>query len=153
VYSPAGTVPLPSHLTSCTPTKSNLYLDSSLETVVREPALYKLLIFHVPNLLFIFRPLGRLSKAFLQVRGSLRILLRSLSLYSNGFSPNAQCERPPLVVCPPLLIQYIHSCSPQLEAVPPSATRDRTLLWCQGTHLTWIRIRRAVVTRDPLNLV
>jgi hypothetical protein len=33
-------VPLPSHLTSCTPTKSNLYLDSSLETVIREPALY-----------------------------------------------------------------------------------------------------------------
>jgi hypothetical protein len=33
VYSPAGTVPLPSHLISCTPTKSNLYLDSSLEKV------------------------------------------------------------------------------------------------------------------------
>jgi hypothetical protein len=51
VHSPAGTGPLPSHLTSCTPTKSNLYLDSSLETVIREPTLYKLLIFHVPNLM------------------------------------------------------------------------------------------------------
>jgi hypothetical protein len=45
-HSPAGTVPLPSHLISCTPTKSNLYLDSSLETVIRVPTLYKLLTFH-----------------------------------------------------------------------------------------------------------
>jgi hypothetical protein len=67
VYSPAGTVPLPSHLT-CTPTKSNLYLDSSLETVIREPALYKLLTFHVPKLLSIFLCLGRSSKESVQVR-------------------------------------------------------------------------------------
>jgi hypothetical protein len=66
VYSPAGTVPLPSYLTSCTPTKSNLYLDSSLETVVREPGLYKLLMFHVPNLMSIFLGLGRLSKDSVQ---------------------------------------------------------------------------------------
>jgi hypothetical protein len=36
-------VPPSSHLTSCTPAKSNLHLASSLETVIREPALYKLL--------------------------------------------------------------------------------------------------------------
>jgi hypothetical protein len=52
VYSPAGTVPLPSHLTSCTPTKSSLYLDSSLETVIWESALYKLM-FYVPNFMSI----------------------------------------------------------------------------------------------------
>jgi hypothetical protein len=34
---PAGSVPLTSCLISCTPTKSNLYLASSLETVIREP--------------------------------------------------------------------------------------------------------------------
>jgi hypothetical protein len=38
----------------CPPTKSNLYLNSSLETVIREPTLYKLLMFHVPNLVSIF---------------------------------------------------------------------------------------------------
>jgi hypothetical protein len=32
-------VPLISYLTSCTPIKSKLYLDSSLETVIREPTL------------------------------------------------------------------------------------------------------------------
>jgi hypothetical protein len=32
-YSSAGLIPPPSHLTFCTPTKSILYLDSSLETV------------------------------------------------------------------------------------------------------------------------
>jgi hypothetical protein len=48
--------------TSCTPTKSNIYLDSSPETVIREPALYKLLIFHVPNLKSIFLCLDPLPK-------------------------------------------------------------------------------------------
>jgi hypothetical protein len=48
VYSLAGSVPSSSHLTSCTPTKSNL--DSSLKTVGREVALNKLLTFHNPNL-------------------------------------------------------------------------------------------------------
>jgi hypothetical protein len=36
VYSPAGLVPLPSHLISCNPTKSNLYLDTSLRTPIVE---------------------------------------------------------------------------------------------------------------------
>jgi hypothetical protein len=37
-YWPAGSVPPPSHLTSCTPPKSNLYFDTSSVTVVSEPA-------------------------------------------------------------------------------------------------------------------
>jgi hypothetical protein len=36
-----------------TPTKSNLYFDSSFYTVTSEPALYKLLTFHVPSLMSI----------------------------------------------------------------------------------------------------
>jgi hypothetical protein len=35
VYSPAGSVPLP----SCTPFKYNPYLDSSIDTVIRVPNL------------------------------------------------------------------------------------------------------------------
>jgi hypothetical protein len=38
-----------SPLTSCTPTKSNLYLANSLATAVSAPALYRLLTFHVPK--------------------------------------------------------------------------------------------------------
>jgi hypothetical protein len=41
-------VPSRSHLTSCTPTKSNLYLDNSLAAAVNEPALYRFLTFQVP---------------------------------------------------------------------------------------------------------
>jgi hypothetical protein len=84
VYSPAGVVPLPSHLTSCTPTKSNLYLDSSLETVIREPAQYKPLMFHVPTLMSILRRLGRFSKYSIQVWGSLRFFVTSLLFTVRG---------------------------------------------------------------------
>jgi hypothetical protein len=45
------------------------YFNISLETVMSEPALYGVLTFHVPNLIFIFLCLGRLSKESAQVRG------------------------------------------------------------------------------------
>jgi hypothetical protein len=57
------------------PAKSNLYLDSSLEAVIREPALYKLLTFHNPNLMSIFSCLGRLFKESVQVRGFMKFFL------------------------------------------------------------------------------
>ena len=43
-----------SHLTSCTPTMSNLYLANSLAAAVSEPAVYSLLKFHVPNKMTLF---------------------------------------------------------------------------------------------------
>jgi hypothetical protein len=64
VYSPAGLLPLRSHVTSCTPTKSNLYQENSLKTIVRYPALYRLFTFRVANLMSIFCPLGCLSKEY-----------------------------------------------------------------------------------------
>jgi len=42
-------VPPLSHLTTYTPSKSNLHLDNSLPTAVSEPALYRLLTFQMPN--------------------------------------------------------------------------------------------------------
>jgi hypothetical protein len=45
-------------------------LYNSLETVLKEPTIYKLLAFHFPNLISIFCHLGRLSKEFVQVQGS-----------------------------------------------------------------------------------
>jgi hypothetical protein len=59
-------VPRLSHLTSCTLTKSNLYLANSLAAAISEPALYKLLTFRVPNLMSFFRCLGR-TKVSVQV--------------------------------------------------------------------------------------
>jgi hypothetical protein len=55
-------------------------------------------------------------------------------------SPNYQAEKPPLVGCPRLLIQYILSDPPYLQAVPPSATWGRAMPWWQGPtcHGQWI---------------
>jgi hypothetical protein len=47
VYSPAGSVSPPSHLTSCTPIKCNVYFNTSLEILISEPALYRFLTFKV----------------------------------------------------------------------------------------------------------
>ena len=52
----------------CTPTKSDLYLANSLAAVINEPALYRLLTFQVPNLISLFRCLGR-TRVSIQVRG------------------------------------------------------------------------------------
>ena len=58
-----------SHLTSCTPTKSNLFrANNFLAAVVSESALYRFLTFQVPNLMSPFRCLGRTEVLF-QVRG------------------------------------------------------------------------------------
>jgi hypothetical protein len=61
-------VPPLSHLTSCTPTKSNLYVANFLAAAISEPALYRLLTFQVPNLVSLFRCLVRI-KVSVQVRG------------------------------------------------------------------------------------
>jgi hypothetical protein len=47
-------------------------------------------------------------------------------------SPNPQAGGLPLFGCPRLLIQSIRSYPPCLQAVPPSATRERTMPWWQG---------------------
>jgi hypothetical protein len=46
--------------------------------------------------------------------------------------PNPQAGTPPLVGCPRLLIQYIHSYPPYQEPVPLYATWGRAMLWRQG---------------------
>jgi hypothetical protein len=51
--------------------------------------------------------------------------------------PNPQAGGPPPVGCPRLLLQYIRSYPPHLQAV---------------SSIRKLRTRRAVVTRDPLNL-
>jgi hypothetical protein len=51
---PYFSVPSLSHLTSCTPTKFNLYLANSLAAAISDPALYRLLTFHVPSNMYLF---------------------------------------------------------------------------------------------------
>ena len=68
---PCSYLPPLSQLTSCTPSKSNLYLANSLAAAVREPALSRLLTFQVLNLISLFRCLGRtkVSVQLVQFRG------------------------------------------------------------------------------------
>ena len=58
IITPRLCVPPVSHLTCCTPTKSNLYTLNSQATVLTEPDLFRLLTLHVPNLITIFHCLG-----------------------------------------------------------------------------------------------
>jgi len=86
-----------SHLTACTPTKSNLYLANSLATAVNEPTLHRLLTFHAPNLMPIFRCLRR-SKYNPGPR-QVFMLLNKNSFYCEDLSttrPNPKLEDHPL---------------------------------------------------------
>jgi hypothetical protein len=106
-HSSAGLVPL------C-PTKSNLTFSA-----ISDSALYRLLTFHVPNLLPLstqllslirrIRPSPRLYVAF---RTKLFLLQEVVSL-----TPNSEAGRSPIVGCLRQLILYICSYLPLLTAV------------------------------------
>jgi len=57
----------PGHLTSCTPTKSSLYLANSLVTVISEPDAYRLHTVHVPSIISLFNCL-------VLTKGSINVL-------------------------------------------------------------------------------
>ena len=111
ILSPAITVPVLSHITSCTPlhlihTSLILWLLS-----LSGSGLYRLLTFQVPNLMSLFRSLGR-TKVSVQVRGFLCqyfVIKYALSWGVVSTSPNPQAGGQPLVGCLRLLIQRIRS--------------------------------------------
>ena len=133
-------MPYLSHLTSCKPTKSNLYLANSLAAAaVNEPALYRLLTFQVLNLTSLFRCLAH-TKVSVQVRGFVCEYYVTKYVLTGGVvstSPNPQSGGPPLVGCPRLLIQYIRSyppyprpfLHPQPEDSPCRGNRDPIITW------------------------
>jgi hypothetical protein len=131
-------VPPPSHLTSCTPTRSNLYLASSLETVFGDPALYKLLTFQVPNLVSVFHSLGRLSKESVQVRGSLEVFVPSFFYGEGLLTPR---PTPKLVDIPYYLSASAYSIYSQLVSIAGGRSSIRNP-----------RTRHAVGTRTPPNM-
>jgi hypothetical protein len=122
IIMPALTVPRLSHLTSYTPTKSNSYLANSLAADLSEPVLYRLLTFQVPNLISLFRCLGR-TKVSVQVRCFLcehfvtRFVLRWGVVSTSSY---------PQVGGPPATAYWIYSELLSItETVPPSATWGR----------------------------
>jgi hypothetical protein len=129
----------PSHLASFTPTKSNLYLASSLEAVIREPALYKLLTFNVPNLISIFHCMGHLSKESVQVQGSCKLFITNLFFTVKGCLPHAQPPSWRTTPCRLSAAAYsIYSQLPSIAGVCSSicCPRSRHAV-VTGTHLTW----------------
>jgi hypothetical protein len=105
------------------------YLASSVETVIRELALYKLLKFQNPNLMSIFRRLGRLSKESVQVRGSVWLFVTNLFVYGGGLlAPRSthQAGGPPLSSVRGCLFDVfaatLHSWRPFLYPQPEDAS-------------------------------
>jgi hypothetical protein len=129
-------VPPPSHLTSCTPTKSNLYFESSFYTVTSEPALSKLLTLHVPSLMSLFHQLCCLSKEFVQV-GVSYLCFVTVFFYDEGLlasRPTPQLEDYPLSIVRGCLFNVftatLHSWRQSLylqpDDVPCCGDRDST---------------------------
>ena len=69
-------VPPLSHLNSCAPIKSNLFLATSLTTVVANPDLYRLFTFHVSNIISLFRCL-LCTEGSIRFRGLCLCFLKS----------------------------------------------------------------------------
>jgi hypothetical protein len=72
----------------------------------------------------------------------IRNILKFLRWGVVSTSPNLQAGGPPLVDCLRLLIEYIGSYPPYLEAVPPSAAWGRDMPWwhgptCHGAMTCW----------------
>ena len=122
-----------SHLTSCTPTKSNLYLANFLVAAVSEPAVYMLLTFHVSNLMSLFRCLGR-TNVSIRVRGKCSCFVTKPVFTVRICQHLAQHPSWRTTPCRLSATAYsIYSQLPSiLEAVPPSATWGRAMPWWEG---------------------
>jgi hypothetical protein len=131
---PDNSVPL----TSCTPTKCNLYVDSTFDTVTSQRVLYKLLIFCVPNLVSIFHHLSNLSKESIKVWSSSKLFIRCLFFL--------QCCKP-------------HAKPPSWRTAHRRLSADAYSMYLQlltiaGGYPTIHNLRtcHTVVTRDPPNM-
>ena len=80
-------------------------------------------------------PLLGCTEESVQFRGLLSLCRNTVMFLRWGVvstSPNPQAGWPPFVGCPRLVIQCFCSHPPHLEAVPPSATWGRAMLWWRG---------------------
>jgi len=104
-------VPLLSHLTPCTPTKSNLYLANTVAAAASERALYRPLTFQVPNLMYLFCCLNWISRV---PRLSVSTFCNKIRFYDEEL----------LAPCP----------TPKLENHPLSAVHDCLFTIFVATH-------------------
>ena len=127
------------HLTSCTPTNSNLYLANSLATVVSEPDLYRLNTVNLPNLMSLFHCLGR-TKRRVQDRGKcIRFVTRPVFYVEDLLAPlpPLKLEDRPLLAVRDCLFNIL-PLSSKLETVPKWTTQFIVHLWASVLHYYWI---------------
>jgi len=119
-----------SHLTSCTPTTSNLYLLIHWLLLYMNLTYTKFLTFHVPNLMSLSNSLvvPKISRGPRQ----MYLFRNKASFYGEELlAPRPHPSwGPPLVGCMPLLI---HIFAATLHIVSRSSIRNLKT----GTHLTW----------------
>jgi len=132
IQSPALTVPPFSHLTTCTPTNSNLYLAYSLVTVVSEPDLYRFLTFQVPNLRSLFHCFGCTTTS-VQIQGTCIHFITNELLAPR---PNPKLEDHPLSATYGCLFN-IYADTPHIGG--HSSIRNLKIHHAvvTGTHLLW----------------
>jgi hypothetical protein len=115
-------------------TKSNLHFPISLTTVFKEPVLYRLLTFHVPNLMSILRCLGRAKESVLGPRPSAIFRNQSEVLRWGVVSPPA--EPPSRRATPCRLSATAYSIYSLLPSISGGRLWGRAMPWWQRTHLT-----------------
>jgi hypothetical protein len=128
-------VPLPSHLTSCTPTNYNLYFDIPFAPALSEPAYSPRLKSHI-HFLYL--------RSFIQrIRPGPRFLgkfRKKLILYGDELwapQPIPKMEDHSLSSVRDCLFNIFAATLQTWRPSPPSATRGRAMPWWQGTHLAW----------------
>jgi hypothetical protein len=99
-----------SHLTPCIHAKYKLHYTNSLSAAVSEPAVYRLIKFHVPNLMSHIS----LLISYLSIDSGPRqvFMFCNKDNFTVRISPNPQVGGTPPVGCPQLLIKYICSYPP-----------------------------------------
>jgi hypothetical protein len=144
-------VPSLSHLTSCKPTKSNLYLANSLAaTAVHELALYRLITSQVPNLMLL-----SLLRLYQSTSPGPRLCLW---IFRNKICFNREELLALLAGCLRLLIQYIRNYPPYrrpfLHPQPQNATchdaRDPLITEWLVTHMYARACTHTHVNTEPL---
>jgi hypothetical protein len=132
---PAVTVPPLSHLTSCTPTKYTLLIPWQLlwPWPIRTPHV-PCAKSHIPlQLLMLYWRIGLIPSLLTLFRNMINFLRWGVfSISHQQPLPPFPAGGPPLVGCQRLLVQYIRSYLPQMEAVSPTATWEHTMPWWQG---------------------
>jgi hypothetical protein len=128
-------VPPLSHLTSSTPSKCNLYFETSFATVI-----YSLLSFDVPNRMSTSLGLGRTFKQSVQIQGPLWHFVTSLFFYGEELlaqRPTLKLKDHHLLAVRDCVFNIFAATLHNWRPSPPSTTEGRAMPWWHETHLTW----------------